>query len=185
MLRLLAFASVLVVVGVYTPRLAPGVVTYFAEDTAPEMSPVSTAAGTAPANQPAAVAAEASLSPRRVALVADARGHFQTAATINGRQVEVMVDTGATLIAINEATAVKLGISPPRRAYTAEVSTASGVIKAAPVVLADVRLGGIRLSDVPALVVPGKALPVNLLGMSFLSRLSSFEVSKNRLVLVD
>ncbi|MEO8667795.1 MAG: TIGR02281 family clan AA aspartic protease [Bauldia sp.] len=177
MLRLLAIASVLVVIGVYTPRFAPGLVASFVEK-APEPA---LPAPIAVKESPAAV----SLSPRKVALIADLRGHFSTTVTINGRQIDAMIDTGATMVALNEATAGKLGIRPPRGAYTEPVSTAGGIVKAAPVILSDVRLGGIRLTAVPAIVVPGDTLPVNLLGMSFLSRLSSFEVSRNRLVLVD
>src|SRR5262245_46245993 len=133
MLRLLAFASVLVVVGVYTPRLAPGLVAGFTAD--PPVAEASPAVEPAPPKVAAPrlpAADDVALSPRRVALLADTRGHFSTNIVINGRQIPVMIDTGATLVAINEATAAKVGLRPPKRAYTAEVSTASGVIKAAP-----------------------------------------------------
>jgi aspartyl protease family protein len=177
LLRFLAFASVLVVIGVYAPRFAPGLVSGLADEPG-EVREVKAA-------PPPEKTVELALSPRKVALVADRRGHFSTIVLVNGRQVEVMIDTGATVVALNEATASKLGIKPPRRAFTEQISTSNGVIKAAPVVLSDIRLGGIRMTEVHAVVVPGKALPINLLGMSFLSRLSSFEVTRDRLVLVD
>jgi aspartyl protease family protein len=120
-----------------------------------------------------------------VALAADRRGHFTATVLVNGRQIEFMVDTGASTVAINEATARRLGIYPSRRAYSEMISTANGLINAAPVKLGEVRIGGIRLNDVQALVVPGKALSFNLLGMTFLSRLSSFEVTRDRMVMVE
>jgi aspartyl protease family protein len=177
MLRILVIVSALVVLGVYAPQFAPGLLSDIAEG--PERPQAEPVAAAAPVQE------EEDLSPRKVALLADERGHFSTAVIVNGREINVMIDTGATMVALTEATARRLGISPARRAFTEPLSTGNGVIKAAPVTLAEVRLGGIRLNGVRALVVPGKALPVNLLGMSFLSRLSSFQVSRDRLILVD
>ena len=179
MTRFLAFASVLVVLAVYAPNYVPGVLSTFGGSSGEEERVVRTEriSVTGPTQE--------TIAPRKVALAADRRGHFSATILVNGRQIEMMVDTGASAVAINEATARRLGINPPRRAYTEMISTANGMSSAAPVMLTEVRIGGIRLNDVQALIVPGKALPFNLLGMTFLSRLSSFQVTRDRLVMVE
>lgn len=121
--------------------------------------------------------------PRVVSIGRDHRGHFQAHGRVDGRQVSFMVDTGASVIALTERDADRLGIRPTRNAYTAAVSTANGVVRAAPVMLNSVDIGGLVVRDVRALVVPGGALGENLLGLSYLTRLKRFEYSNNRLVL--
>ncbi len=120
---------------------------------------------------------------RRVALSANAEGHYVADAVIDGGRVAVMVDTGATAVALTDATARRLGIHPAASDYRERLSTANGVVLAARVTLDEVRLGNVALRDVTAVVVPGGALPVDLLGMSFLSRLSRFEIAGGQLVL--
>ncbi|KAB2876978.1 MAG: TIGR02281 family clan AA aspartic protease [Bauldia sp.] len=137
-----------------------------------------------PAPAPVAAVRKAPADPRRVALDADRGGHFLAEAVINGRSVTVMVDTGATLVALTEETARRLGIRPAVSDFTIPIATANGTIRVAPVTLDEVKVGGIRVRDVAATVVPGDALGVNLLGMSFLGRLSHFEIADRQLVLV-
>jgi aspartyl protease family protein len=67
--------------------------------------------------------------------------------------------------------------------YTAVVSTANGKVKAAPIKLDRIEVGGITVYDVPALVLPDDLLGKNLLGMAFLSRLRRYEVADGRLVM--
>ncbi len=119
----------------------------------------------------------------RTTIKADPAGHFYVEATIGGRPVGLMVDTGATTVAINEETARWLGIRPRQADYRLPISTANGMIRAAPVVLRSVTVSGIQVRDVEAVVVRGDVLRVNLLGMSFFSRLSRFEIAGDRLVL--
>lgn len=95
----------------------------------------------------------------------------------------MMVDTGATTVALTEATARRLGIRPARTDFRYPVATANGTVMVALVELGDVRVGGITVRDVAATVVPGDALRTNLLGMSFLGRLSRFEMAGDQLVL--
>jgi aspartyl protease family protein len=141
----------------------------------------------APAKQPepraAVAAAPASSGPRTVSIGRDHRGHFQANGRVDGRQTSFMVDTGASVIALTEREAGRLGIWPVRNDYTAQVRTANGVVRAAPVMLRSVDIGGLVVRDVRALVVPGNALGENLLGLSYLTRLKRFEYSNNRLVL--
>lgn len=122
-------------------------------------------------------------SNRSVTIRRDARGHFQVEGRIDGRRVGFMIDTGASVIALTESEAGRLGIRPVRNDYTAQVRTANGTVKAAPVTLNSVDIGGLVVRDVQALVVPGNALGENLLGLSYLTRLKRFEYASGKLVL--
>jgi aspartyl protease family protein len=120
---------------------------------------------------------------RTVTVRGDSRGHFQVEGSVDGRRLDFMVDTGASLVALRERDANKLGIFPSPRDYTGRSSTANGVIAVAPVRLPSLEINGIRVYDVGAVVIPDKALNVNLLGMSFLSRVRRFEMANGRLVM--
>jgi aspartyl protease family protein len=113
----------------------------------------------------------------------DSRGHFSVDGRVDGRHMKFMVDTGASVVAMRESDARRLGVHPSHRDYTAQVKTANGTIKAAPAMLRMVEVGGLQVRDVQALVLPDQALSENLLGLSFLSRLRRFEYSNGRLVL--
>ncbi len=84
--------------------------------------------------------------------------------------MQLVVDTGASQIALRAADAARLGIHPTPRDYNIKVATANGVTRAALVELGMVEIGNIVVRNIPALVHPDEALGVNLLGMSFLSR---------------
>jgi aspartyl protease family protein len=141
----------------------------------------------APTTQADAKASLASTPPsggaRIVSIGRDHRGHFKAHGRIDGRQVSFMVDTGASVIALTEREADRLGIRPARNTFTASVQTANGVVRAAPVTLSSVDIGGLVVRDVRALVVGGGGLTENLLGLSYLTRLKRFEYANNKLVL--
>jgi aspartyl protease family protein len=120
---------------------------------------------------------------RSLSIPRDARGHFQTEGRIDGQRISFMVDTGASVIALNETSAARFGLRPSRGDYNATVSTANGTIKAARTRLAMVELGGLIVRDVDAMVLPDEALSENLLGLSFLSKLKRFEYAGGKLVL--
>jgi clan AA aspartic protease (TIGR02281 family) len=122
-------------------------------------------------------------APSEVTVPADARGHFFVQATVNGTRVRMMVDTGATGVVLSREDARRIGINPQPSEFTARTSTANGVVAVAPIVLNEVTVGEILMRDVPALVHPDSRFQGSLLGMSFLSRLSQFEVSRGRLIL--
>ena len=107
---------------------------------------------------------------RTVAIARGANGHFATDAVIEGRRFAFHVDTGASVIALREGDAARLGFFPARSDYTVRVSTANGTVLAAPVALDRVELGDLLVRNVAAVVLPDAALAQNLLGMSFLSR---------------
>jgi aspartyl protease family protein len=145
------------------------------ESRAPEPSQAMTARPTA---SPTASNNGRSMTVRR-----DRNGHFQVEGRVDGRRMDFMVDTGATIIAIPEREAARLGIHPAQREYTAQIRTANGVVRAAPTRLNMVEIGGLIVRDVEAVVMPNEALGVNLLGMSYLSRLRRFEIADGKLVL--
>ena len=124
-----------------------------------------------------------STSGRSMTLDSDRQGHFPVEARIDGRTIDFIVDTGASLVILRESDAARIGIRPRPSDYTAVVSTANGKIKAAPAKLDRVEVGGITVFDVSALVLPDEALWKNLLGVSFLSRLKRYEYANGRMVL--
>ena len=167
MRNLMILAAILIGLGTFMAQMAD------------KMSP---AAATA-APRRVSVETEAPASGRTLSIARDARGHFQTEGRIEGQRISFMVDTGASVIALNEKSAARFGLRPSRGDYNATVSTANGTIKAARTRLAMVELGGLIVRDVDAMVLPDEALSENLLGLSFLSRLKRFEYAGGRLVL--
>jgi len=134
------------------------------------------------AGAPAQATATTAASGRTVSIPRDERGHFKVQARVDGRPLEFLVDTGASMIALRESEAARLGIRPYERDYTIRVSTANGVTKGAPVTLGQVDIDGVVVRDVAAIVQPDEALPVNLLGMAYLSRVR-FSHERGRLVI--
>lgn len=130
------------------------------------------------ANEPAPATIE-----RLLTVHADYRGHYIVHPSIDSYRVKMMVDTGASLIALTDADARALGVRPDRAAYTIELGTANGVVRGARTMLREVRLGDILVRDVEAVVLPAGALSVSLLGTSFLRRLRGYEVQGGRMVL--
>jgi len=114
---------------------------------------------------------------------ADYRGQYVVHPSIDNYRVKMMVDTGASLIALTDADARALGIRPERGAYSVGLGTANGVVRGAKTMLREVRLGDILVRDVEAVVLPAGALSVSLLGTSFLRRLRGYEVQGGRMVL--
>ncbi len=137
----------------------------------------------APPPKQAALVQTAPSGPRVVALKADSRGHFAADILVQNQFVKAIVDTGATVVAFSHEDAKKVGIVPAKSDYTVKVQTANGAVNAARVRIPELRLQGITVRDVEATVMPPGALPITLLGMSFLKRLASFEMSGNTLLL--
>jgi aspartyl protease family protein len=120
---------------------------------------------------------------RTLSIPRDARGHFATEGRIEGQRINFMVDTGATVIALNESSAARFGLRPTLGEYRASVTTANGTVKAAPTRLPMVEVGGLIVRDVEAMVLPDEALSENLLGLSFLSKLKRFEYANGQMML--
>jgi aspartyl protease family protein len=153
--KFIIFAAMILGVGVVAARWADRSVPIAA-------SPSAMAA----AQEPAPAASNS----RTVTLSRSSDGHFRTEARVDGRRLELIVDTGASQIALRASDAARLGIHPTPRDYNVRVSTANGITRAALIQLQRVEVEDIVVRDVAALVQPDEALGVNLLGMSFLSR---------------
>lgn len=127
---------------------------------------------------------EVAITPGSVVLKQDARGHFNATLKLDGKAVDGLIDTGASAIVINEATARRLGYGVNSLDFKYPVSTANGRTKAAYIKLDRVELGNIRVRDVEAYVMKNEALSTTLIGMTFLRKLSSFKVENGTLKLV-
>lgn len=139
------------------------------------------------AGKTASVATPAAAQPsgRKIAIPADASGHFIAGFKANGRPLEAMIDTGATLVALNTSSARKAGIHLAPADFSHEVQTANGRVKVALVTLDRLEIGRIALDRVEAVVIEDRALATNLVGMNFLKRLGRYQVENNRLLLVQ
>jgi aspartyl protease family protein len=110
-------------------------------------------------------------------------GHFTAKVRVNGKPVSMIVDTGATSIVLTPEDAEKAGIDPKSLTYRVPVLTANGRAMAARIRLKKVAIGPLDRKDVEALIAQPGALTQSLLGMSFLSRLRSYEFSGDFLTL--
>jgi aspartyl protease family protein len=118
-------------------------------------------------------------------LKANAGGHFVTRATINGSDVTVLVDTGATAVALSYEDAETVGLRPGHLDFNVPVATANGMAKAARVTIDRIAVDAVAVDDVAGLVLPEGALRGTLLGMSFLGRLEGFKIEDGVLYLRD
>lgn len=123
------------------------------------------------------------LTGRKVAIAPDARGHFTAEFKLNGRRIEGMIDTGATLVAINMTTARRAGIVLQPSDFKYEVQTANGSTRAAAATIATLQVGRIAVENVDAVVLEDRALSETLVGLSFLNKLSKYQVDGGTLVL--
>ena len=130
---------------------------------------------------PASVGSNAAApgSGHKIVLTAGSGGHFMTPGFINGQQVRFMVDTGATVVALGEDEARRIGLRY-RDGRLAYASTANGTVTAWQVRLASVRVGDVEIRDVDASVVPA-SMPYILLGNAFLNR---FQMKRENDVMV-
>lgn len=122
-------------------------------------------------------------SRRIVTIRADRSGHFNVRAQVNGVNLDMIVDTGASLVTLTRNDARRVGIRDEELIYSVTVQTANGITQAAPVTLDSVTVGDITQRDVRALVIRGDALFTNLLGMNFLRTIGGFEITGDTLVL--
>jgi len=129
-------------------------------------------------------AAQLSVAGSRSVVIAPSRGgHFRVSGRIDGRRIDFMVDTGASIIALKPEDAAMLGIRPVERDYVGTVGTANGAVRVAPVELGTVEVDDLEVHNVAAVVMPPRVLNENLLGLSFLRRLRRFEYADGKLVL--
>ncbi|MCG2631729.1 TIGR02281 family clan AA aspartic protease [Bradyrhizobium sp. WYCCWR 13023] len=168
MRNIMIFAAVMIGLGTFMAQMADR---------------MSSASATSAPHTTVAVATAAPAGSRSLNIPRDIRGHFQTEGRIDGQRIGFMVDTGASVVALNETSAARFGLRPSRSEYNATVTTANGTIKAARARIAMLDVGGLVVRDVDAMVLPDAALSENLLGLSFLSRLKRFEYANGQMVL--
>lgn len=119
----------------------------------------------------------------RVELAADESGHFRTAAQINGRPIDVLVDTGATYVGLTYEDAERAGIFVTEADFRHKVQTANGYSRIAVVMIDRIAIGDIEVRNVKATVAERGKLHITLLGMSFLGTLQRTEMQRGRLML--
>lgn len=121
-------------------------------------APVSVGRGGAPSGSGA----------QRIVLTADGQGHFMPQGQINGRAVQFMVDTGATVIGIGETDAKRINLNYAQ-GQRVQMNTANGMAIGYRIQLDSVRVGDVLVRNVEAVVTP-QSMPYVLLGNSFLTR---------------
>lgn len=120
----------------------------------------------------------------RVAELARGRsGEFPVTTRVNGARIAMILDTGASAVLLTQEAARAAGLPIEVLNYSVSLETANGRTHAAPVTLDRLAVGGIVEKSIPALIVPSGQLKTNLLGMTFLNRLESWQVKGDRLLL--
>lgn len=144
--------------------------------------PSAPARAPAPVSQMPAALNSADAPEQRIPISRD--GHYYADVEINGWQAKhMLIDTGATYVALSYEDAASIGIYPSLGEFKYETHTANGTGHVALATLREIRLGQIVLENVQAVVSEPGMQDVSLLGMSFLSRLSRVEATENALAL--
>jgi len=120
---------------------------------------------------------------RNVEIGRNSAGDFAISAQVNGARIAMVLDTGASAVVLTHDDAKAAGLPLEVLNYTVNIDTANGRTRAAPVTLDRIAIGGLTERSIEALVVQPGQLKMSLLGMSFLNRLRSFEVSGDRVML--
>jgi len=170
---MLKFAMIGLVGALAAAASAKAVLTYGHADAASQLRPAQAAAEDASTGPAGGSAAE---------IIKGADGHYWAEADVNGHAVHLLVDTGATAVALTADDARRLGFDPKGLDYSYNVATASGQARAARVKLASVSVAGAEVENVDALVID-RGLQTSLLGMTYLGRLSQFEATPTALIL--
>jgi aspartyl protease family protein len=108
-------------------------------------------------------------------------GDFAVRAQVNGAHVSMVLDSGASAVVLTQEAAKAAGLPLEVLQYSTNVETANGRARVAPVTLDRLTVGDIVERSVPALIAQPGQLKSNLLGMSFLNRLESWEVRGDKL----
>lgn len=118
-----------------------------------------------------------------VEIKAGRNGHYYANADLNGRTIGVLVDTGASHVALSYEDAQRAGIYVSDASFTGRSQTANGIGRYAPVVIDQISIGSVVVQNIQGVVMePGK-MSTTLLGMSFLSKLRRTEMKNGVLVL--
>lgn len=117
----------------------------------------------------------------RIPLAPD--GHFWLRAEVNGEPAAFMVDTGATLTAVSSQVAERVGLEPRSGGIPVRLNTANGTISAEIATIDEMRFGNVAARGLDAVIAPNLG-ETSVIGMNLLSRLQSWRVEDNTLILV-
>ena len=117
----------------------------------------------------------------RVPLAPD--GHFWLRAKVNGVPTNFLVDTGATITAVSTETARRIGLEPREAGIPIRMQTANGTVSAQLTTIDDLRFGNVAAHGIDAIIAPGLG-PTYVIGMNLLSRLASWRVEWQTMILV-
>lgn len=109
-------------------------------------------------------------------------GHFAVNANVNSSRVQFLVDTGASDVALTYRDAERAGLEPWNLQFNTPYRTANGTAYGARVQIQSITVGDIKIYNVEGSVMKD-GMDVSLLGMSFLDRLSSYEVRGNKMTM--
>ncbi|MGV6801065.1 MAG: retropepsin-like aspartic protease family protein [bacterium] len=141
-------------------------------------TPVNSEAETAPA-----------APPKRQGYIGELRiaqhqnGHFYARPRIENVEIDVLIDTGASMLALRESDARYAGLRPRRSEYTIPVNTANGTTYAAQMTARYLELGPLQMKNVTVYVLPDQGLDISLLGMSILSQAARVEIEDRELII--
>ncbi len=116
-----------------------------------------------------------------VEIEANQHGQYIATADIEYSSIRVLIDTGASLVALSFEDAEDAGLRPRSLTYDVPINTANGLVQGAKVMLDRVEVGNVVVRDVEGIVLPRGAYNGTLLGMSFLGKLDSFKVEDGKL----
>jgi aspartyl protease family protein len=153
---------------------------YQTGSTAPAAGPPPATDEQAAATTAPAAAVEPDSSSLRIFASGD--GHYRVDGLVNGASVQFLVDTGASVVLLTPDDARRAGIDPDTLQYRQQIRTPNGLVVGADIVIYQLAVGPIRLVNVAGAVVQ-KNTSNSLLGISFLSRLSGYEVSDGAMTL--
>ncbi len=110
-------------------------------------------------------------------------GHYWARADIDGTSIKLLVDTGASIVALTWRDAQRLRLDPDELDFKWAINTANGETLGASVLIPSIRVGNVEIEDVEAMVLQDGLLESSLLGMSFLGKLYSYEFKQNQLII--
>ena len=119
----------------------------------------------------------------RAVLRANRSGHYFAKAYLNGKPVRVVIDTGATYVALSYEDARRIGVTPRKSDFKYAMNTANGQVHYARAKIRSVRIGQAEERNIEARIAPKGALDITLMGMSYLKKLKTFQVQQGQLLL--
>jgi len=110
-------------------------------------------------------------------------GHYWARADIGGTSIKLLVDTGASIVALTWKDAQRMRLKPEELDFKWAINTANGETFGASVLISTIRIGNVEIENVEAMVLKDGLLENSLLGMSFLGKLYSYEFKQNQLII--